>query len=105
MPLLEYKATPPWLRAARRRLIAMVPIRLMRHALYLMMIRRPGDFTEPETFNEKVNWRIFHDRRDRIVKACDKMWMKEMARQATRVRICAFRPPTGRVPICGTPPT
>ncbi|MGJ6124574.1 ATP-grasp fold amidoligase family protein [Mycolicibacterium sp. Y3] len=82
MPLLEYKATPPWLRAARRWLIAMVPIRLMRHALYLMMIRRPGDFTEPETFNEKVNWRIFNDRRDRIVKACDKMWMKEMARQA-----------------------
>lgn len=82
MPLLEYKATPPWLRTIRRRAIALLPVRLMRHVLYLMMIRRPGNFTEPRTFNEKVNWRIFNDRRDRIVRACDKMWMKEMAREA-----------------------
>ncbi|MBI3227354.1 MAG: hypothetical protein HYZ39_20105 [Mycolicibacterium cosmeticum] len=82
MPMLEYKATPPWLRAARRRMIALIPIRLMRHVFYVLMIRKRGNFTEPVTFNEKVNWRIFNDRRDRIVKACDKMWMKEMARVA-----------------------
>jgi hypothetical protein len=82
MPLLEYKATPPRLRNIRRRIIALIPIRLMRHVLYLMMIRKRGNFTEPQTFNEKVNWRIFNDRRERIVKACDKMWMKEMARAA-----------------------
>lgn len=82
MPLLEYKATPPRLRDIRRRIIALIPIRLMRHVLYLLMIRKRGNFTEPQTFNEKVNWRIFNDRRERIVKACDKMWMKEMARAA-----------------------
>ncbi|CDO08632.1 hypothetical protein C1S82_27860 [Mycolicibacterium cosmeticum] len=82
MPLLTYKETPTWLRSPRRRMIAALPLPLLRHALYLMMIRRPGNFTDPKTFNEKVNWRLFNDRRDRIVKACDKMWMKEMARDA-----------------------
>jgi hypothetical protein len=46
------------------------------------MIRRPGNFRRPRTFNEKVNWRILNDRRDRIVAACDKMRMKELARAA-----------------------
>lgn len=82
MPLLKYTTTPPWLLAPRRRMIALMPVLRMRQALYLMMIRKRGNFTEPKTFNEKVNWRIFNDRRDRIVKACDKMWMKEMARSA-----------------------
>jgi TupA-like ATPgrasp len=82
MPLLEYKKTPEWLSAPRRWFIAMIPVLLMRKVLYLLMIRKPGNFTDPKTFNEKVNWRIFNDRRDRIVKACDKMWMKEMAREA-----------------------
>ncbi len=82
MPLLEYKTTPSWLLEPRRRAVSLIPIPLMRKALYLMMIRKRGNFTDPQTFNEKVNWRIFNDRRDRIVKACDKMWMKEMAREA-----------------------
>lgn len=71
-----------WSPAVRRRLVALIPLVVMRKVLYLFMIRRWGNFTEPATFNEKVNWRIFNDRRDRIVKACDKMWMKEMARAA-----------------------
>jgi len=62
--------------------IRLVPVTLMRHWLYLTMIRRPGNFRRPRTFNEKVNWRIMYDRRDRIVAACDKMRMKEMARAA-----------------------
>ena len=82
MPLLTYIATPSWLMSIRRRLLALIPVRFLRHVLYLLMIRKPGNFREPATFNEKVNWRIFHDRRDRIVRACDKMWMKEMARAA-----------------------
>jgi hypothetical protein len=60
----------------------LVPTRLLRHVLYLGMIRKPGNFRRPRTFNEKANWRIFNDRRDRIVAACDKMRMKEMARAA-----------------------
>ncbi|MHA7665883.1 ATP-grasp fold amidoligase family protein [Mycolicibacterium sp. HS_4_1] len=71
-----------WPAAVRRRLVALIPLLMMRKVLYLLMIRRWGNFTEPATFNEKVNWRIFNDRRDRIVKACDKIWMKEMARAA-----------------------
>lgn len=60
----------------------LIPMRLMRHVLYLGMIRKPGNFRRPRTFNEKANWRILHDRRDRIAAACDKMRMKEMARAA-----------------------
>lgn len=82
MPFLEYVPTPTWLQASRRRMVDKLPVLTMRKALYLMMIRKRGNFTEPSTFNEKVNWRIFNDRRDRIVRACDKMWMKEMAREA-----------------------
>ncbi|MCF6385906.1 hypothetical protein L2K20_02880 [Mycobacterium sp. MBM] len=82
MPLLEYKTTPAWLQTSRRRVVGRIPVTTMRHLLYLAMIRKRGNFTDPMTFNEKVNWRIFNDRRDRIVRACDKMWMKEMAREA-----------------------
>lgn len=82
MPLLEYKTTPIWLQNSRRRVVERIPVPALRHLLYLAMIRKRGNFTDPKTFNEKVNWRIFHDRRDRIVRACDKMWMKEMAREA-----------------------
>lgn len=60
----------------------LVPVSLLRHVLYLGMIRKPGNFRRPQTFNEKANWRILNDRRDRIVAACDKMRMKEMARAA-----------------------
>lgn len=63
-------------------LIRVVPTPLMRHTLHLTMIRRPGNFRRPTSFNEKVNWRALNDRRDRIAAACDKMRMKEMARSA-----------------------
>lgn len=79
---LKYRKTPARLVPVRRRMIEMIPKRLMRHVLYRAVMGTRGDFTNPQTFNEKVNWRIFNDRRDRIVKACDKMWMKEMARAA-----------------------
>ena len=82
MPMLEYKTTPAWLQASRRKMVDRIPVTTMRQFLYLSMIRKRGNFTDPKTFNEKVNWRIFNDRRDRIVKACDKMWMKDMAREA-----------------------
>jgi hypothetical protein len=80
MPLLMNKAAPPLLLAAHRRCISVLPVPLLRHAFHLTMIHRPGNFRQPRTFNEKVNWRILYDRRDRIVAACDKLRMKEMAR-------------------------
>ncbi len=82
MPALKYRTTPRWLSGSRQWVIDRIPVPLMRRGLYLIVFRKPGNFTDPKTFNEKVNWRILNDRRDRIVKACDKMWMKEMARAA-----------------------
>ncbi len=79
---LKYRKTPVWLVPARRWMIDMIPKRLMRRVLYRTVMGATGNFSDPQTFNEKVNWRILHDRRDRIVKACDKVWMKEMAREA-----------------------
>lgn len=90
MPLLMNKTPPRMLLAAHRRLIGLLPIPLLRHAFHLTMLHRPGNFRRPRSFNEKVNWRILYDRRDRIVAACDKMRMKEMARAAypgTQLRI------------------
>jgi hypothetical protein len=80
--VLKYRETPAWLSGPRRAVVAAIPVPLMRHALYLMMVGDRGHFRAPTTFNEKVNWRMLNDRRGRIVKACDKMWMKEMARAA-----------------------
>ncbi|HET6732823.1 ATP-grasp fold amidoligase family protein [Mycobacterium sp.] len=82
MPLLMNKTAPSMLLAAHRRLLGVLPVPLVRHAFHLTMIHKPGNFRQPRTFNEKVNWRILYDRRDRIVAACDKMRMKAMARAA-----------------------
>ena len=82
MPLLMNKSAPPKLLAAHRKLISRLPLPLLRHAFHLTMIHKLGNFRQPRTFNEKVNWRILYDRRDRIVAVCDKMRMKEMARAA-----------------------
>jgi TupA-like ATPgrasp len=90
MPLLMNKAAPPIFVAAHRRMLSALPVSLVRQAYHLTMIHKLGNFREPRTFNEKVNWRILYDRRDRIAAACDKLRMKEMARAAypgTRMRI------------------
>ena len=76
------RPVPPILLAAHRRLLTALPLALVRQGFHLAMIRRPGRFRRPRTFNEKVNWRILYDRRNRIVDACDKLRMKEMARAA-----------------------
>lgn len=81
-PLLKNRTASPRVVAAHRRLIGMLPVPVLRQLYHVTMIHRRGNFTTPNTFNEKVNWRILNDRRDRIVAACDKMRMKEMARAA-----------------------
>ncbi|AMO61766.1 Uncharacterised protein [Mycolicibacterium phlei] len=82
MPLLANRPAPPLLLAAHRRVLTTLPVPLVRQAFYLTMLHRRGNFRNPRTFNEKVNWRILNDRRDRIIAACDKLRMKEMARAA-----------------------
>jgi hypothetical protein len=68
--------------AANRKCCSMLPPRLLRHAFHFGLMGTPGNFRQPRTFNEKVNWRILNDRRDRIGDACDKMRMKAMARES-----------------------
>lgn len=58
-----------------------LPVRARRHYLYAVGTGRWGRFEEPSTFAEKVQWRILHDRRPGIVRACDKLEMKAMARE------------------------
>ena len=61
------------------RLIYRLPLRLRRHVMYLGFTRRIGHFRRPRTFNEKVNWRILHDRRPLLLWTCDKLSMKAEA--------------------------
>jgi hypothetical protein len=89
MPLLNTRVRA-MLRPAHWQLIGVLPLRLRRHYYHLAITGKPGHFRRPQTFNDKVNWRIIHDRRDRVAAACDKMRMKELARAAypgTHLRI------------------
>lgn len=82
MPILKNRTAPPLVLAAHRKMLGLLPLPWLRHGFHMTMIHRPGNFKQPRTFNEKVNWRILYDRRERIAAACDKMRMKEMARAA-----------------------
>ncbi|WP_420175478.1 ATP-grasp fold amidoligase family protein [Luteococcus sp. OSA5] len=74
-----------------RRIAAAFPLRWRRHYLHMMALGRPGNFAQPRTFNEKINWRILNDRRPELVRTCDKLQMKQMARElvpdASQLRI------------------
>lgn len=50
--------------------------------MYLRSMRRFGDFRNPQSFSEKINWRIINDRRDILKGTCDKLWMQEYAANA-----------------------
>jgi hypothetical protein len=56
-----------------------LPLRLKRRVLFLWFHRRWGNFRNPRTFSEKVNWRILNDRRPELIWTCDKLEMKERA--------------------------
>ncbi|GAA1662812.1 hypothetical protein MMUR_40880 [Mycolicibacterium murale] len=80
--LLRDRPAPAFVEAISRRLLGALPVPALRHFKHWQMIGTFGDFQNPTTFNEKVNWRILYDRRDRIAAACDKLRMKQMARAA-----------------------
>ncbi len=61
--------------------LACLPLPARRQLLYLIFQHRVGNFRHPTTFTEKVNWRILHDRRPLIGQACDKLWVKDRARE------------------------
>jgi TupA-like ATPgrasp len=62
-----------------RRVAYSLPLPLRRRLMYLRRMRRVGRFSHPQTFTEKINWRILHDRRELLSWTCDKMRMKEYA--------------------------
>jgi hypothetical protein len=57
--------------------------------LFICFNHQIPNFRNPETFNEKVNWRILNDRRQLLEFSCDKLAMKEHVRalDIPRVRI------------------
>lgn len=69
-------------RELERRLLAALPPIQQRRWLYLRGQRRLPDLRSPTTFNEKVNWRILHDRRPLLAWTCDKLAMKSHAESA-----------------------
>jgi hypothetical protein len=56
-----------------------LPIGARRRALFVSSHRRLPHFKNPVTFSDKVNWRIFNDRRPLLEWTCDKLAMKEHA--------------------------
>jgi hypothetical protein len=68
-------------KAALAGLIYRLPLKLRRHAMYFRFTHQLGHFSHPRTFNEKVNWRILHDRRPLLEWTCDKLRMKERAQE------------------------
>ncbi len=59
-----------------------IPLRQKRQLLFLRNHRRWGNFNNPRTFSEKVNWRILNDRRPELAWTGDKLDMKERAAAA-----------------------
>jgi hypothetical protein len=63
------------------RAFAALPLPVRRHLLFVYYHKRLGNFARPRTFNEKINWRILHDRRPMLSWTCDKVRMKALAAQ------------------------
>ena len=68
-----------WLSEAAR---SWIPLRQRRQLLFLRNHRRWGNFNDPRTFSEKVNWRILNDRRTALEWTGDKLEMKDRAAAA-----------------------
>jgi hypothetical protein len=73
---------PQRLRGAARSMVYRLPAGVERRLLFGYYNRKLPHFGKPVTFNDKVNWRILHDRRPLLELTCDKLAMKEYARKA-----------------------
>jgi hypothetical protein len=56
-----------------------LPVRHRRTLFYVGAHGRLPNVRRPQSFNEKVNWRILNDRRNIFADTCDKVAMKEFA--------------------------
>ncbi|MGY5882421.1 ATP-grasp fold amidoligase family protein [Modestobacter lacusdianchii] len=66
----------------RPQITRLVPVSLRRRVWYRRRFHRALRLSDPQTFNEKVNWRIIKDRRPLLEGTCDKLTMKERAEAA-----------------------
>ena len=62
-------------------LFRLLPVALRRHVLHLRATGRWGNFRNPRTRSEKMQWRIINDRRPMVAMSCDKLASKEYARE------------------------
>lgn len=62
--------------------VSLGPPAMGRHARFLVNQHQFGNFRQPESFSEKINWRILNDRRELLADTCDKLRSKELARAA-----------------------
>ena len=60
---------------------SLLPLSLRRQVLFTSHHKRLGHLKRPKTFNEKVNWRILHDRREILAWTCDKIRVKALAQE------------------------
>lgn len=58
-----------------------LPVRLRRAQAFRAAHGRYPRLSSPETFSEKMNWRILRDRRELLRSSCDKLAMKDLARR------------------------
>jgi hypothetical protein len=61
------------------RVLGLLPLPTRRRLAYRRAHHRPLSLDAPETFTEKINWRMVRDRRPWIGEMCDKLRSKEMA--------------------------
>jgi hypothetical protein len=70
-----------------------LPASLSRRALYLYYFHQLPNTRNPETFCEKLNWRILKDRRPILEWTCDKLAMKEYAEESQLAKDLGLRVP------------
>ena len=58
-----------------------LPLTWRRYFVHAVRHRRLLHLRQPRTFSEKLAWRMVYDRRDMFRPTCDKMAMKELARE------------------------
>ncbi len=66
-------------RELSRHILVFLPDAAVRHIYFFKVQKSIGNFRQPRTINEKINWRIINDRRTELRWTCDKLLMKEHA--------------------------
>lgn len=60
-----------------RRLVGLLPLSLLRHIYFFRATGSWGNFHNPQTFGEKMQWRIIDDRRPMLRSAADRLANRE----------------------------